>query len=287
MFQINSLPGSAPPVAVPAIAGYHANLIAWQQEPGSSPGGDIRYRFAPDGSTLGPESVISSPAQGPTDASDGLAAAGDISGDSAIAWLQGGPGATQVMVNQLYEPPGGFSALKSLAYSRRLQPVLAWTQPSGWGPIRYTVSVDGVQVEQTYATSVQVPTPLSNGPHSWQVTATNPAGQQSRTSLATVFVDTVPPRASLKLLGKAHAGSRFRLRISARDRPPPGQPGYDASGVVTVLIRWGDRSHLLSKPGTHVLSHVYRRPGRYRITLVVKDRAGNIARVVKWVKVRR
>jgi hypothetical protein len=189
------------------------------------------------------------------------------------------------MVNQLYEPPGGFSAVKPLAYSRRPQPVLAWTRPNGWGPIRYTLSLDAVQVGQTYATSSQVPTPLSNGPHGWQVTATNPAGQQSRAALATVFVDTVPPRAFLKLLERAHAGSRFRIRISGRDRPPAGQPGYDASGVVTVLVQWGDGSRLRLKRGTHVVSHVYRHSGRYRITLVVKDRAGNVTRVVKTVKV--
>jgi hypothetical protein len=291
--QVNSLPGSTPLLATPAIAGLHANLIAWQQEPGSGPGGDIRYRFAPDGTTLGPETVVSSPTGGPTDATfggptdatDGLAAAGDTSGDVAIAWLQGSPGAMQVMVNQLFEPPGGFSASKALAYSRTTQPVLAWTRPRGWGPMKYTLSVDAAQVGQTYANSSQVPAPLSNGPHGWQVTATNPAGQQSRAPAATVFVDTVAPHAGVKLLGRARPGSRLRVRISYRDRPPAGQPGYDASGVATVLVRWGDGTVVRLRPGTHLLTHLYRHGGRFRITLAVRDRAGNLTRVAKLVKV--
>ena len=95
--QINSIPDAAPPDGVPATAGLFSNLIAWQQNPGSSGQGEIRVRYAPKNEGFGPETVVSSSAQGPTDADSGLAAAGDVAGDSAIAWVQGAPGATQIV----------------------------------------------------------------------------------------------------------------------------------------------------------------------------------------------
>jgi hypothetical protein len=39
------------------------------------------------------------------------------------------------------------------------------------------------------------------------------------------------------------------------------------------------------KRGTHRISHTYRRPGRYRITVLVFDRAGNVTRLVSKLKV--
>lgn len=283
--QINGLAGSVSPFPVPAIAGLHSTLIAWQQEPGSTPGGEIRVRFAPDGVKLGPETVLSSPAQGPLDAADGLAAAGDISGDAAIAWLQGAAGATQLMVNELYQPPGGFGPSKAFAYARTPQPVLAWTRPRGWGPIGYALSVDAAQVSQTFSSSAQVPLQLADGPHIWQVTASNPAGQQSRAPVAEVFVDTVAPTATLRLLDHARVGSKLRMAVRYADHPPAGEPRFDASGVITVVIRWGDGSVLRVRRGTRLASHRYRRPGRYRIVVLVSDRAGNVTRAVKLAKV--
>lgn len=283
--QVNSLPGSEPLISVPAIAGQHANLIAWQQEPGTVPGGEIRVRYAGDGVTLGPETVISSPSQGPTDAADGFDAAGDISGDAAVAWLQGPANATQVVAGQLYQPPGRFLPSQSLSYVKTTQPVLGWSRPPGWGPMSYSVNVDASQVGQTFSTALQVPAPLADGPHSWQVIATNPPGQQSRTPLSTVFVDTVAPVATLRQLIRAVAGANVRVVARYVDRPPAGEPLFDASGVATVVIRWGDGTTTRVRVGTHFALHRYRRRGRYKITMRVTDRAGNLTPVIKYVKV--
>jgi len=219
------------------------------------------------------------------DAADGLAAAGDISGDAAIAWLQGPPGATELMAAQLYEPPGGLSPVRTLAYVNTPQPVLAWGRPSGWGPMKYSLSIDRTPVGQTYATSTTVPAPLANGPHTWQVTASNPAGEQSPARAATVFVDTVPPVAGLRLPRRTTLGQKVRAVLRYGDHPPAGEPAADASGVATVVIRWGDGKVSRVALGARSLTHVYRRRGRYRIALVVTDRAGNVTRVVKFVKV--
>lgn len=283
--QINGLTATKAPDPVPAVAGLHSTLIAWQQFSPISPGGEIRFRFAPGVNPLGPETVLSSPAQGPVDSAGGLAVAGDVAGDSAVAWLQGSPGSPQLVVGQLYQPPSGFSAAHPFFYTTRTQPVLGWSRPQGWGPLKYSMTLDGTQLSPTYATSMQVPAALVDGPHTWQVTAGNPAGQQSRSAAATVFIDTVAPTAVLKLRARTAAGSTLHVVVRYADRPPAGEPGAQASGVAKVMVRWGDGSSARFAIGIHSISHVYRRPGHYAVTLTVTDRAGNVTRIVKLVKV--
>jgi hypothetical protein len=270
------------------MAGLYSTLIAWQQYPGAAGAPEIRVRYAPDGSTLGPEMVVSTPTQGPTDAADGLAVAGDVSGDAAVAWLQGAAGAGELAVEQMYQGPGPFSARKSLLYQRSPYPVLSWTAAHElWGPMTYTVSVDGNQVAQTNATAVRVPTAVADGPHSWQVSGANVAGQQSHTRPVTVFVDTVPPVASVVLSGHPEVGSTLHAYINYVDLPPAGEPPSDASGVATVTVGWGDGKPALLRPGYHRVVHIYRRTGRYRITVLVTDKAGNTTRSVTPVKVQK
>ena len=284
--QLDSLEGSTPPDPVPAIAGLFSELVAWQQDPGSAGPAEIRVRYATRASPLGPEMVVSSPGQGPTDAAQGLAAGGDVGGDAAIAWVQGTGASTEIVAERLYQPPGSAAPAKAFAYSRSAQPVLSWSPSGGrWGPITYTVSVDGAAVGQTGADALRVPSPLPDGPHGWGVTAANPAGLTSQSSPARVFVDTVAPRLTAALSAARSAGVTLTLRLSYRDAPPAGLPVRDASGVATLTIRWGDGTTTRIKPGTHRLLHSYRRPGRYRITVTVVDRAGNQTRVVRRVKI--
>jgi hypothetical protein len=283
--QINSLAGTTAPYPVPATAGLYSTLVAWQQDPGSSGPPEIRVRYAPDGINLGAETVLSSPAQGPVDAADGLAAAGDVAGDAAVAWLQGVPGSIAVMAEQLYQAPGQFSVTKSPRYSKASQPVFSWSTPRGWGPMRYSLTIDGAAVGQTYSNSMAAPTPLSDGPHAWQVSAANPAGEQRQARPAGVFVDTVAPRVRLRLRGLRVIGFRLRARLSYADLPPAGEPRSDASGVTKVELRWGDGTTVRLRPGAHLSTHAYRRAGRYRITVLISDRAGNVVRLISTIGV--
>jgi hypothetical protein len=284
--QINAAPFTAPPYAVPAVAGLFSDFIAWQQTPGTTGPAEIRLRYQPRAPGLGPEMVVSSPASGPTDAARGLAAAGDAGGDAAAAWVQGTGASSEIVVDQLYEPPGSVAPAQSLTYSRTPEPVLSWSAAAGrWGPVNYTVTVDGTQVGQTTGTSFRVPIALANGRHSWQVSAVNPAGVTGGSGVATVLVDTVAPTLSARVTGARHAGARLGLILRYRDAPPPGLPSRDASGVEKLTIFWGDRSVTHVRPGTHRETHVYRRPGRYRIIVWITDRAGNSRKVVKIVRV--
>lgn len=284
--QIDGTPNSSAPINVPAFAGLRAVFVAWQQDPGGAGLPEIRLRYSPGGEGLGPEMVVSSPAQGPTDAAAGLAADGDASGQVAAAWVQGATDAPQIVVAQLYQPPGGLSLLTRKQYVRTSTPRLRWTAPrSGWGPFKFSLSLDGNQLTATGATSTQVPSPLPDGPHSYQIVATNPAGQQSQTGLGTVFVDTTPPVAALRLSGKPVVGGVVRARLGYRDLPPVGSPAADASGVASVKLSWGRRAVVTIRPGERRAGHVFARPGRYVVTLTVTDRAGNVTRATVRVNV--
>ena len=284
--QVNALPNAASPNPVPATAGLYSTLIAWEQNPGSAGMPEVRVRYAPDGSTLGPDVVVSTPAQGPTDAKAGISAAGDVSGDAAVAWLQGTPGAIWVMAEQMYQPPGAISVNRSLRYENTSNPVLRWSAARElWGPMTYNVSVDGAQVAQTSAPAVRIPTTVADGPHSWQVAGTNPAGQPAQPGAGTLFVDTVPPAGAMRLYGPPLAKTAVHVYVNYIDRPPAGEPVTDASGVRDVVVRWGDGTVVRIKLGTHRSFHAYRRPGHYVIALLVTDRAGNSSRQVIRVAV--
>lgn len=282
--RVDSLPSVSMPYAMPATAGLTSDLITWQHDPGFGGVPDIRVRYAPDGVNLGPELTVSAPAGGATDAADGLLAGGDAAGEAAIAWVQGAVGARSIVVTQMYQPPGEFSALTGFAYLRSSQPVLSWSTPHAvWGPVRYVVSVNGRPIAQTYATSLRLPSPLPDGRYRWQVAASNPAGLGSAASPGSFWIDTVAPAVALSLTGKRQVGSYLHAYARYTDSPPP-EPRAAASGVASVMIRWGDGS---SYRITHGKFHAYKRPGRYKISVTVTDRAGNARTVVRQIRIGR
>ncbi|HLH66122.1 MAG TPA: hypothetical protein VKV27_10495 [Solirubrobacteraceae bacterium] len=272
--QVGSLPDDGPPYAVPAIAGLISTLIAWQQAPGVAGPAEIRVRYAPDGYDLGPELVVSSPALGPADAAAGLFAGGDAAGDAAIAWVQGAPGQQAIVAAQLYQAPGAPAPERRFQYSRTATPLLAWSPASElWGPTTYQLTIDGATQGQTTGLSLAPSQPLTDGRHVFQVTAVNRAGVATPSRPAVVFVDTVAPRATMALRGARVRGRPLRIIVRYADLPPAGLPPYDASGVATVYVRWGDGT--VQRIRRNAAVHVYRRARRYTITVVVTDRAGN------------
>ncbi len=279
--RVDSLQNVTAPDATSGMDGLNTGFVAWQQIPGSVGPSEIRARFY-NGSRLGPEQVLSSPAFGPTDAPSGLATAGDVAGDAAVAWVQGTGSGTRIVAAQLYQPPPGFALSSSFRYVRTLQPRLSWSGPKDpWGPLSYQVSVDGVQVGQPSVTALTVPFALSQGPHVWDVTAVDPAGLSSTARPATVWVDTVAPAVTLKLTGRKRAGSVLHVYLGYTDSPPP-VPRADASGVASVVVKWGDGT---SYRIAHGKFHVYARPGRYKLSVIVKDKAGNTTTVVRVLKI--
>jgi hypothetical protein len=144
-----------------------------------------------------------------------------------------------------------------------------------------------VQAGQTGGTGITVAAPLADGAHSWRVATTNPAGESSTSRTARVFVDTVAPTLSVAVRGSRRTGAETPLRLFYRDAPPAGLPAADASGVAGLTVRWGEGSVTRVKPGTHRITHVYRRPGRYRVTIVIRDKAGNERTLVRRIQIKK
>ena len=55
-------------------------------------------------------------------------------------------------------------------------------------------------------------------------------------------------------------------------------------GVASVIVNWGDRSMYQILHGKF---HIYRRPGLYLLHVTVTDRAGNVTRLTRWLRIRR
>jgi hypothetical protein len=273
--QVNTLAQQSDPYAVPAPAGTISNTIAWQQDPGSAGLPEIRLGYAPDGSDINPAQVVSSPTLGPTEAARGLFAAGDLAGDTAIAWVQGGGSQSRIVAAQLFQAPGSLSPSDLFQYSTSVYPVLAWSSASElWGAPNYVIKADGVPIANTTATQAQSPIALAQGRHAWQVTAVNLAGVTNVSRVATVFVDSLPPRVSFRFTGPRHVRSRVRIHVSYSD-VYGGITRAQASGTRSVKVRWGNGSTSRIVLGRHVASHVYRRRRTYTVTVTAVDKAGN------------
>jgi PKD domain len=153
-----------------------------------------------------------------------------------------------------------------------------------WGSPTYVLRIDGAAGPQTTGTQV-VAGPLSNGRHTYQVTAFNIAGLNTSSPPATIFIDTIRPRATWRLSGSSIVNTTERLRVAYADPPPTGQPRTAASGVDTVYVRWGDGSPKARIRRT-TASHVYKRIRTYTITLTLTDRAGNTTVITHKIKIK-
>jgi hypothetical protein len=280
--QLNSLPEGGAPNAVPATAGIVSTLLAWQQFGTSTGTPEIRVRYAPDGTHLDPDLIVSSPNLGAANADLGLFAGGDLAGDAAVAWVQSNGTQNQIVTAQLFQAPKAFAPSTGFAYSTSANPLLTWSAPSElWGPLTYTVKLDGAVVGSSQTPALRTVAPVTQGRHVWQVAAANLAGLTSTDRASVVFVDSLPPQVRLQITGVRHVGNLLRLRVRATDRPP-GLPASAGSGVVSLQVKWGDGSQAFIK---HAAGHVYHRRRTYTVTVIAFDRAGNRTVVTNKVKI--
>jgi hypothetical protein len=114
-------------------------------------------------------------------------------------------------------------------------------------------------------------------------------GPQTRTvalrvcDVAGACVDATAPVRVLNVAPRVNAGPnrRVRRRARVRFRARITEPGPDS-----VAVRWtfGDRTR--AARGRNV-THRFRRPGRYRVTVTVRDNDGGVSRDILYVRVRR
>ncbi len=277
--RVDSLPNASPPYPVPAVVGVNTLVVGWQHDSGLlAP--DIRARYFTVATGYGPELSLSAPGQA-ANAAEGLADGGDVNGDVGVAWLQGSGAGSEIEVAQLYQAPEAPQPLHPVSYTRNNRPTLSWSVPTNsWGPFIYTVIVSGVPVGTTTSTSLRVPSALSQGPHNWSVVARNPAGQQSSPGAARIWIDSQRPSVHVRLTGGGKPRAPLTVDVRYIDRPV-GR----ASGVTSIIIRWGDGSNSTIAVGGHTAVHVYRRAGTYVLKVIVTDRAGNRTTIVRRVKI--
>jgi hypothetical protein len=264
---------------VPAVDENGDGLIAW-----TAPDQTVHARaYTAQRTSRVPQApqaevALSNPAGGGADPASGLEAAADRAGDVAIAFAQGPVGNRAIVVASFDRAPGAFRLSSGTSF-RNVQAVpLRWgTSFELWGPVAYTLEVDGRVVAQTTANAFAV-TGLPDGVHRWRVIATDRRGQVTATAPRLLRQDATPPRARVTVSGRRRRGRPIRVTVRPTDAGPAGQP---AAGIGRVLIAFGDGGRIAARRATHR----YRR-GRFTVRVSVRDRAGNVAVVRRAITVR-
>jgi len=259
--------GDAAPAVVAGTDG--SGVVAWRLTRGARSGVALRVT-----DTRGRRSaaLVAAPAGGPV---DDLAAAGSGLGDALVAFRQGGDGAGAIAVATVDAPPQAFHVFAPLGWVRGRRARVTWEAAAdALGPVRYTLVVDGRRLSSQYGRSrVPYRDRLDDGRYRVTVLATDARGQQTLGSSDTLHVDGTPPTAAIALHGR-------RLRVRVSDGPRGQVAGVRPGGT---RVRFGD-GH--SAGGGRQVTHRYRRPGRYRVRVAVRDRAGNRAALAWTVHVR-
>ena len=229
-----------------------------------------------------PDVLLSKPDLGQTDASRGLRAAADRAGDIVAAFVQGEGPSRQIVAATFDRAPGTFVGYTTTKhFVKGPNPLLKWgTSFELWGPLTYTVLIDGKPNGQTQATNLAVPTAVPDGVHTWRVVATDRRGQATATPVRNVRIDGTAPRASFTLGGTRRRGAVVKVAVKATDA---SGTSAKASGMKTVSVNFGDRSKAVK---ARKANHSYRRAGKYTVTVTATDGAGNATVLTRRITIK-
>jgi len=196
-------------------------------------------------------------------------------GDGLIAFRQGQLGNAAIVAARATAPPEHFVVTVPQGWARPSRAIVSWLSASSAdGPLEYRVLLDGrPQNAPTSALSLALDTRgLSSGSHRVQVLASDIDGQSTLTSPTALKVDGTPPKVTVR---RAHGCYAVVIRV--------GDPN---SGVAKrfVSVSFGDGSGARRRH-TRV-AHRYAHAGIYRVSVHVRDKAGNAGTVRQWVSVR-
>jgi hypothetical protein len=182
-----------------------------------------------------------------------------------VAFVQQDGLARSIVVAGYDRPPG--RPVGSTSERPRKPEALRW-QPAVdlLGAPTYTVLVDGRPIGQTQATEFAPPPgALSEGRHTWQVSATDRRGQTQVSRSRRLRIDATPPtlRASFTRRGR-------ELRVTVRAGDPNGR---QPSGIRRVEVALGNGRTLPVRGRT--LTYRYPRGGAYEVVVTATDQAGN------------
>jgi hypothetical protein len=201
-----------------------------------------------------------------------LAVARSGLGDGMVAFRQGALGAAAIVVVRATAPPVQFVVSVPRTWVRPSQAIATWQDaPSANGPIAYHLVVDGrVMPTPAGVFSLRVDTRgLSEGTHSIQVLALDRVGQATLSSPSALQLDNQPPTVTIVA---RHGGRVVNIHITDAGGLKPG----------SVSVSFGDGQRA---GGRTRLTHRYRHPGTYTITVRAGDRTGNLTTVRRPVSV--
>ena len=170
------------------------------------------------------------------------------------------------------EPPAPPSPLSPTgeAVVGSAQPTLSWlaAADSGSGIDHYEISVDGNALPATAATTIQVPTALPDGTHTWSLVAVDQAGNRSSQVSATFKTDTTAPIAQLAA-GPKQTLPGIPVVLDARGSADP-------SGAIADYSWDTNGDGVLDRDtGTNPMTTTtFAAVGTYHLTVQVTDQAG-------------
>ena len=198
-------------------------------------------------------------------------------GDGIVGFRQGQIGDAAIVAATVSAPPAQVPFVLTLPHGwlRPAQAIASWTPaPSGDGPLTYRIVVDGHVQPSTEAVgglSARIDTRgLATGIHQVQVLATDRYGAATLTVPLTLQLADAPPRV---LISRTRGGTAAKVEI----KDPAGLDG------TALSIRFGDGTAIRKRAR---VTHTYRHPGVYLITVAARDSVGNAGVVRRWVSAR-
>jgi hypothetical protein len=264
-----------------AIAETTDRVVGWVNAGDGTVHG-VFYDDRPDVRTVPPPSadtLLSTPDFGPVDPSAGFDVAANRVGDFSFVFVQGTGDGRRLVAASYDRAPGSMSSYTSSKRWRNVyRAPLTWSPALDlWGPLTYTVLVDGRQVAQTQDTkAVLPPASVGEGLHTWRVTATDRRGQSSTTVVKPLKIDAVPPVVRFSIKRNMRVAT-----VSARAAdvlPPSGK----AAGVAYVRIDFGDGTGYVE---ARKAVHRYRHTGSFVVKVSATDKAGNVGVATRTLRI--
>ena len=249
------------------LAETGAAVAAWREQRGAS--GTVAVREQRADGVIDP-AALRSPSGGLV--SD-LRMGGSGLGDALLAWTQGSGANAQVVAAVVDAPPDPFNVETPEGWKRTPKVTIHWPEATNAvSAVRYSVSVDDEPVGKATAKLFArlKSKRIGNGRHRVQIFAIDRSGQQTGSRNGVLLIDRKPPRVRLRQRGR-------RLVVTVVDGPRRETSGVKAS---RLKIAFGD-----GRPG-RAARHTYAHAGSYRLRVRAADRAGNVVRFARRVRVR-
>jgi hypothetical protein len=243
--------------AVTALNPEGGGVTAWPaSDAQGQPGVGVREDF-PGGAAQ--SALLSGAIDGPVSQ---IGAGDSESGAALVGFREGVPGAYEIVGVPVTVPPPAFSLEVPTAWVTPAHARFAWSQAEdATGGVTYSLILDGRVVQSAIHGLGVLPDRrlLGSGVRHVQILASDASGQQTLSGEGELKVDGSPP------VARVRRGRGQTAIVSVHD----AQSGAIAADT---RVSFGDGAHA---NGRLTAVHTYARPGRYVITVEMRDKVGN------------